>query len=119
MTVEEYAAAGFEAPQQDSFSIYQLPADLLAREPSFHAPRVAFAPQGGADSVDIRRMRQNREDEKRAYHTCQECIARHGLEMKLVEAEDVYKRQNWMTAVMSGHSEKIFSTSSCRVISAL
>ena len=40
-----------------------------------------------ADSVDIRRMRQNREDEKRAYHTCQECIARHGLEMKLVEAE--------------------------------
>ena len=30
---------------------------------------------------------QNREDEKRAYHTCQECIARHGLEMKLVEAE--------------------------------
>ena len=40
-----------------------------------------------ADSVDIRRMRQNREDEKRAYHTCQECIARHGLEMKLVDAE--------------------------------
>ena len=39
-----------------------------------------------ADSVDVRRMRQNREDEKRAYHTCQECIARHGLEMKLVEA---------------------------------
>ena len=24
-----------------------------------------------ADSVDVRRMRQNREDEKRAYHTCQ------------------------------------------------
>ena len=40
-----------------------------------------------ADSVDVRRMRQNREDEKRAYHTCQECIARHGLEMKLVEVE--------------------------------
>ena len=40
-----------------------------------------------ADSVDIRRMRQNREDEKRAYHTCQECIARHGLEMKLIDAE--------------------------------
>ena len=39
-----------------------------------------------ADSVDIRRMRQNREDEKRAYRTCQECIARHGLEMKRVEA---------------------------------
>ena len=40
-----------------------------------------------ADSVDVRRMRQNREDEKRAYRTCQECIARHGLEMKLVEVE--------------------------------
>ena len=40
-----------------------------------------------ADSVDVRRMRQNREDEKRAYRTCQDCIARHGLEMKLVEAE--------------------------------
>jgi len=33
-----------------------------------------------ADSVDVRRMRQNREDEKRAYHTCQECIARAGNE---------------------------------------
>ena len=40
-----------------------------------------------ADSVDIRRMRQNREDEKRAYRTCEECIARHGLDMKLVEVE--------------------------------
>ena len=40
-----------------------------------------------ADGVDVRRMRQNREDEKRAYRTCQECIARHGLGMKLVEAE--------------------------------
>ena len=28
----------------------QLPADLLAREPSFHAPRVAFAPQGATFS---------------------------------------------------------------------
>ncbi len=34
-----------------------------------------------ADSVDVRRMRQNREDEKRAYRTCQDYIARHGLEM--------------------------------------
>ena len=33
-----------------------------------------------ADSVDVRRMHQNREDEKRAYHTCQECIARHRSE---------------------------------------
>ena len=49
-----------------------------------------------ADSVDIRRMCQNREDEKRAYHTCQECIARHGLEMKLVEAEYTLDRSKIM-----------------------
>ena len=30
-----------------------------------------------ADSVDVRRMRQNREDEKRAYHTCQELSLIH------------------------------------------
>ena len=42
-----------------------------------------------ADSVDIRRMRQNREDEKRAYRTCQECIARHGLEMKLLHLQQL------------------------------
>ena len=49
-----------------------------------------------ADSVDVRRMHQNREDEKRAYHTCQECIARHGLEMKLVEAEYTLDRSKIM-----------------------
>ena len=49
-----------------------------------------------ADSVDVRRMRQNREDEKRAFHTCQECIARHGLEMKLVEAEYTLDRSKIM-----------------------
>ena len=49
-----------------------------------------------ADSVDIRRMRQNREDEKRAFHTCQECIVRHGLEMKLVEAEYTLDRSKIM-----------------------
>ena len=49
-----------------------------------------------ADSVDIRRMRQNREDEKRAYRTCQDCIARHGLEMKLVEAEYTLDRSKIM-----------------------
>ena len=49
-----------------------------------------------ADSMDVRRMRQNREDEKRAYHTCQECIARHGLEMKLVEAEYTLDRSKIM-----------------------
>lgn len=49
-----------------------------------------------ADSVDVRRMRQNREDEKRAYHTCQECIARHGLDMKLVDAEYTLDRSKIM-----------------------
>ena len=49
-----------------------------------------------ADSVDVRRMRQNREDEKRAYRTCQDCIARHGLEMKLVEAEYTLDRSKIM-----------------------
>ena len=49
-----------------------------------------------ADSVDVRRMHQNREDEKRAYRTCQECIARHGLEMKLVEAEYTLDRSKIM-----------------------
>ena len=33
-------AQGLQRARADS----QLPADLLAREPSFHAPRVAFAP---------------------------------------------------------------------------
>ena len=40
-----------------------------------------------ADSVDIRRMKQNREDEDRAFKLCQERITKHGLDMKLVEAE--------------------------------
>ena len=35
MTVEEYAAAGFEAPQQDSFSIYQLRNDDSTRDYRF------------------------------------------------------------------------------------
>ena len=39
-----------------------------------------------ADSVDIRRMKQNRDDEARAFKICQERIAKHGLDMKLVEA---------------------------------
>ena len=40
-----------------------------------------------ADSVDVRRMQQNRADEKKAFRICQERIARHGLNMKLVEVE--------------------------------
>lgn len=40
-----------------------------------------------ADAIDIRRMNQNREDEKRALEICAERIARHHLGMKLVDAE--------------------------------
>ena len=40
-----------------------------------------------ADSVDIRRMKQNREDEKKAFDICVERIAKHKLEMKLVDVE--------------------------------
>ena len=40
-----------------------------------------------ADAIDVRQMRQNRADEEKAFHICEERIARHGLEMKLVEAE--------------------------------
>ena len=56
------------------------------------APKTLKPILRAADSVDIRRMRQNREDEKRAFRTCQECIARHGLGMKLVEAEYTFDR---------------------------
>lgn len=49
-----------------------------------------------ADAVDVRRMKQNREDEARAYRTCQEAIERHGLEMKLVEAEYTLDRSKIM-----------------------
>ena len=40
-----------------------------------------------ADSVDVRRMEKNRADEKAAFELCNERIATHKLEMKLVEAE--------------------------------
>ena len=40
-----------------------------------------------ADSVDIRRRKQNEQDEKRAFDICSERIRRHGLDMKLVDAE--------------------------------
>ena len=40
-----------------------------------------------ADSVDVRRMEKNRSDEKAAFDLCNERIAAHKLEMKLVEAE--------------------------------
>ena len=40
-----------------------------------------------ADAVDVRRMEQNRRDEESAFRICQERIAKHGLDMKLVEVE--------------------------------
>ncbi len=40
-----------------------------------------------ADSVDIRKARQNRENEERAFHICEERIQKHHLDMKLVEVE--------------------------------
>ncbi|MEG1153369.1 MAG: stage 0 sporulation family protein [Ruthenibacterium sp.] len=40
-----------------------------------------------ADSVDIRRMEQNRTDEKRAFTACEERILKHNLDMKLVDVE--------------------------------
>ena len=40
-----------------------------------------------ADGVDVRRMKQNRADEKQAFTVCEKCIAGHQLKMKLVDAE--------------------------------
>lgn len=40
-----------------------------------------------ADAVDVRRMQQNRADEKRAFSVCEERIAKNKLDMKLVDVE--------------------------------
>lgn len=40
-----------------------------------------------ADAVDVRRMQQNRADKKRAFSVCEERIAKHKLDMKLVDVE--------------------------------
>ena len=40
-----------------------------------------------ADAVEVRRMQQNRADEKRAFSVCEERIAKHKLDMKLVDVE--------------------------------
>ncbi len=40
-----------------------------------------------ADSVDIRKAKQNRENEERAFRICEERIQKHHLDMKLVEVE--------------------------------
>lgn len=40
-----------------------------------------------ADGADVRRMHQNREDEKKAFDICEERIIKHALDMKLVDVE--------------------------------
>ena len=40
-----------------------------------------------ADAVDVRRMRQNRADERKAFTLCEQRIAAHKLQMKLIDAE--------------------------------
>ncbi len=45
-----------------------------------------------ADGIDIRRMEQNRQDEKAAFPICEEHIARHKLDMKLVDVEYAFDR---------------------------
>ena len=40
-----------------------------------------------ADGLDVRRMRQNRADEKATFELCEKRIAAHKLQMKLVDAE--------------------------------
>ncbi len=45
-----------------------------------------------ADDADIRRMRQNREDEAKAFKICEEAILKRELEMKLIDVEYAYAR---------------------------
>lgn len=45
-----------------------------------------------ADDADVRRMQQNREDEKKAFTLAEERIEKHGLQMKLIDVEYAYNR---------------------------
>ncbi len=45
-----------------------------------------------ADDADIRRMRQNREDEAKAFQICEEAILKRELDMKLIDVEYAYSR---------------------------
>ncbi len=40
-----------------------------------------------ADDADVRKMKQNRKDESDAFDKCEEVIQKHGLDMKLINAE--------------------------------
>ena len=58
-----------------------------------------------ADAVDVRRMQQNRADEKRAFSVCEERIAKHKLDMKLVDVEYTLDRNKilfYFTADLAG-----------------
>ncbi len=45
-----------------------------------------------ADDIDVRRLHKNREDEKSAFTTAEECIEKHNLPMKLIDVEYSYSR---------------------------
>ncbi|MFV0413580.1 MAG: stage 0 sporulation family protein [Oscillospiraceae bacterium] len=45
-----------------------------------------------ADDADIRRMKQNREDESKAFEIGEERIAKHSLPMKLIDVEYAFNR---------------------------
>lgn len=45
-----------------------------------------------ADDADVRQMRQNRDDEKKAFAITEERIAKHGLDMKLIDVEYAHNR---------------------------
>ena len=45
-----------------------------------------------ADDADVRQMQKNREEEKEAFVTCEECILKHKLEMKLIDVEYTFDR---------------------------
>lgn len=45
-----------------------------------------------ADDVDVKRMKQNREDEIKAFGICEEQIEKHELPMKLIDVEYAYMR---------------------------
>ncbi|MDL2324130.1 stage 0 sporulation family protein [Ruminococcaceae bacterium OttesenSCG-928-A16] len=45
-----------------------------------------------ADDADIRRMKQNREDEKKAFELAEERIIKHNLDMKLIDVEYAHNR---------------------------
>ncbi len=55
--------------------------------PDSAAPKTLNTVIRMADAVDVRRMQQNHADEEKAFTLCTERIAKHGLDMKLIEAE--------------------------------